>query len=451
MRRYFGTDGIRGKVGEPPMTPDFLLRLGWAAGRELAAETAGDERPAVLIGKDTRLSGYMFESALEAGFAAAGVDVLLVGPMPTPAIAYLARTFRAAAGVAISASHNPFEDNGVKFFSGDGRKLPDAVEARIEARLEQPPECVASAALGRARRLESAPGRYIEFCKSTFRLPDASLAGLKLVVDCANGASYHVAPQVFRELGAEVVAVADRPDGLNINRECGSTHVDMLCAAVREHGADAGIALDGDGDRCIMADAAGVPVDGDQLLYAIARARQAEGALRGPVVGTLMSNLGLERALARAGIEFERAQVGDRYVFERLLETGGLLGGESSGHILCLDRASSGDGIVSALQVLAAMVAGPATLRELVADVEKCPQVLINVPLAGGDAPKLLAHEDVAAAAAAVEREFDGGGRVLLRPSGTEPLIRVMVEGLDEDAVRAAAQRLADTVRAAAG
>ncbi|MES1945440.1 phosphoglucosamine mutase [Salinisphaera sp. PC39] len=448
-RRYFGTDGIRGTVGEPPMTPDFLLRLGWAAGRELTAETGG-ERPRVLIGKDTRLSGYMFESALEAGFAAAGVDVLLVGPMPTPAIAYLARTFRAAAGVVISASHNPFVDNGVKFFSGDGRKLPDAVESNIEARLEQPVTCVAPAELGRARRLESAPGRYIEFCKSSFRLDDASLKGLKLVVDCANGASYHVAPDVFRELGAEVTAIADEPDGLNINRDCGSTHVDTLCAVVRESGADVGIALDGDGDRCIMVDDAGAVVDGDQLLYVIARARQAEAALRGPVVGTLMSNLGLERALARAGIGFERAKVGDRYVFERLLAVEGNLGGESSGHILCLDRTSTGDGIVSALQVLAAMVARGEPLRGLVADVEKCPQVLINVPVANGLADGLLRDADVTAAVDSVESGFDGDGRVLLRPSGTEPLIRVMVEGVDESAVRAAAERVADTVREAA-
>lgn len=452
MRRYFGTDGIRGKVGEAPLTPDFLLRLGWAAGRELVAEVAPDEeRPRVLIGKDTRLSGYMFESALEAGFAAAGVDVLLVGPMPTPAIAYLARTFRAAAGVVISASHNPFDDNGVKFFSGDGRKLPDAVEAGIEARLEQGMTCVAPAALGRARRLESAPGRYIEFCKSSFRVPDGSLAGLKLVVDCANGATYHVAPDVFRELGAEVVALADAPDGLNINRDCGSTHTDAMCKAVRDEGADAGIALDGDGDRCIMADATGAVVDGDQLLYVIARARQAEGALRGPVVGTLMSNLGLELALGRLGITFERAAVGDRYVFERLQAVDGLLGGESSGHILCLDRTSTGDGIVSALQVLAAMVTGQSTLRELVADVEKCPQVLVNVPVANGAAQGLLNDDTVTAAVADIEREFGGGGRVLLRPSGTEPLIRVMVEGLDEAAVREAAHRLADSVRHAAG
>lgn len=433
------------------MTPDFLLRLGWAAGRELAAGSAGDERPTVLIGKDTRLSGYMFESALEAGFAAAGVDVLLVGPMPTPAVAYLTHTFRATAGVVISASHNPFDDNGVKFFSGAGRKLDDSVEAGIETRLDQAMDCVAPASLGRARRLESAPGRYIEFCKSAFRVRNGSLSGLKLVVDCANGATYHVAPDVFRELGAEVAVIGGDPDGLNINRECGSTHLEPLCAAVRERGAEAGIALDGDGDRCIMVDATGAVVDGDQLLYVIARARQAEGTLRGPVVGTLMSNLALERALGRAGIGFERTRVGDRYVFERLIEVDGVLGGESSGHILCLDRASTGDGIVSALQVLAAMVAGQTTLRELAADVEKCPQVLINVPVADGEAAGLLEHEDVTAAAAAVEREFDGGGRVLLRPSGTEPLIRVMVEGLDEDSVRNAAQRLADTVRAAAG
>lgn len=450
-RRYFGTDGIRGKVGEAPMTPDFALKLGWAAGRELAPYRDGQDRARVLIGKDTRLSGYMFESALEAGFAAAGVDVLLVGPLPTPAIAYLTHTFRAAAGVVISASHNPHGDNGVKFFSGEGRKLPDAIEAAIEANLDVPLQCVAAHALGRATRLDSAAGRYVEYCKSTFRLEDASLGGLKLVVDCAHGATYHVAPDVFRELGAEVEVVGASPDGLNINRDCGSTHVEALRERVVACGADAGIALDGDGDRCIMVDADGQVVDGDQLLYAIARSRQADGGLRGPVVGTQMSNLGLELALAAAGIGFERAAVGDRYVFERLLAVSGTLGGEASGHILCLDRATTGDGIVSALQVLAAMVARGAPLAELVADVEKCPQVLVNVRVENGAAKALLAGAGVAAAVDEVTRELAERGRVLLRPSGTEPLIRVMVEGRDAAAVHAGAERIAASVRAAAG
>lgn len=446
-RRYFGTDGIRGQVGDYPMTPDFVLQLGWAAGRALAPNGSGGERARVVIGKDTRLSGYMFESALEAGFSAAGVDVLLVGPMPTPAIAYLTRTFRAAAGVVISASHNPFHDNGVKFFSAAGQKLADEVEATIEANLEAVLEPVASAALGRAERMESAPARYIEFCKSTFRATDVSLAGLALVVDCAHGASYHVAPHVFRELGAEVTTIGTQPDGLNINDECGSTQVGALCETVRERRADAGIALDGDGDRCIMVTPDGTEVDGDQLLYAIAKDRHAAGTLHGPVVGTKMSNLGLALALARDGIGFERAAVGDRYVFERLQAAGGILGGESSGHILCLDRATTGDGIVSALQVLKAMVVNGESLPELVADVAKCPQSLINVSVAAGTADQTMASPEVADAVAAVENELGERGRVLLRPSGTEPLIRVMVEGMEADTVQAAAERIAGSVR----
>ncbi len=448
-RQYFGTDGIRGKVGEAPMTPDFLLKLGWAAGRVLAPNGKGQERAKVLIGKDTRLSGYMFESVLEAGFSAAGVDVLLVGPMPTPAIAYLTRTFRAAAGVVISASHNPYYDNGVKFFSADGRKLPDAIEADIEAHLACPLDCVTSAELGRASRLESASGRYVEFCKSTFRSGDASLKGLKLVVDCAHGASYQTAPHVFEELGADVEVIGNKPNGLNINQDCGSMHLDGLRAKVAECGGDAGIALDGDGDRCMMVAASGNIIDGDQILYVIARSRQAEGNLRGPVVGTLMSNLGLALAFERAGIAFERAKVGDRYVFERLNQVDGNMGGESSGHILCLDRATTGDGIVAALQVLAAMVHGGQTLDALVADMDKCPQVMINVEIGAARADDIMAAAPVKSAVQAAEQTLGNNARVLLRPSGTEPLIRVMVEGLAQQQIQDAAEQIAEAVRAA--
>lgn len=452
-QKYFGTDGIRGEVGEYPMTPDFALRLGWAAGRVLLRrlnERSGDDvrgaRPCVVIGKDTRLSGYMFESALEAGFASAGVDVLLVGPLATPGIAYLARTFRALAGVVISASHNPFADNGVKFFSHHGQKLDDALEAEIEAELDQPLTCVASDKLGRARRVESASGRYIEFCKSTARLANGGLRGLSLVVDCANGATYQTAPEVFRELGATVHVIGNTPDGLNINHDCGSTHPANLAAEVRRRGADAGIALDGDGDRCIMIDESGAVVDGDQLLYVIAEERRRVGELRGPVVGTLMSNLGLALALKARGVEFERARVGDRYVFERLQERGGIIGGESSGHLLCLDRATTGDGTVSALQVLAAMCDRRESLSSLVAPVEKCPQTLINVRVGRGAADALMHDDVVVQAVSEVEATLGGDGRVLLRPSGTEPLLRVMVEGRDGEAVERHARRLADVV-----
>ncbi|MES1926861.1 phosphoglucosamine mutase [Salinisphaera sp. T31B1] len=457
-QRYFGTDGIRGEVGQAPMTPDFALKLGWAAGRVLARRRGergvpdtARERPQVLIGKDTRLSGYMFESALEAGFAAAGVDVLLVGPMPTPAVAYLARTFRAAAGVVISASHNPYHDNGVKFFSHFGQKLDDALEAEIEAQLDRPLECVASDQLGRARRVESAPGRYVEFCKSTARFENGGLSGFKIVLDCAHGATYHVAPDVFRELGASVEVIGDRPDGLNINRDVGSTHPRGLVEAVRAGGADVGIALDGDGDRCIMVDHEGSIVDGDQILYVIANARRAGGDLAGPVVGTLMSNLGLELAFRKDGVDFERAKVGDRYVFERLKARGGIVGGESSGHVLCLDRATTGDGIVTALQVLAAMVASGQSLERLIAPVDKCPQTLINVRIGRGTADTVMADPRVDASIRDVEHTLGEAGRVLLRPSGTEPLLRVMVEGLDGLAVEECANRLADTVRQVVG
>lgn len=441
-RRYFGTDGIRGRVGEPPITPDFMLKLGWALGQVLAQR----DRRLVLIGKDTRISGYMFESALEAGLSAAGADIRLLGPMPTPAIAYLTSTLRAGAGIVISASHNPHEDNGIKFFSEEGEKLDDAAEAAIEDIIEQPLTTVASAELGKVTRLNDAPGRYIEFCKSTIGR-DVRLQGLKLVVDCANGATYQVGPEVFRELGAEVVTLGDEPDGLNINVECGSTHPDAMQDAVRRTGADAGVAFDGDGDRVIMCDADGDLVDGDEVLYIIASARQAAGRLQGPVVGTLMSNLGLEHALERDGIGFLRAKVGDRYVLELLRRESGLIGGESSGHVVCLDRTTTGDGIVSALQVLERMVRTGLPLTELRAGMRKYPQHMINVPVArrASDGDLRALDGDVAA----VERELDGRGRVLLRPSGTEPVIRVMVEGQERDLVEHFSQRLAAAVERA--
>jgi phosphoglucosamine mutase len=445
-RKYFGTDGVRGRVGVPPMTPDFALKLGWAAGRVLSESS---EQPLVIIGKDTRLSGYLFESALEAGFAAAGVSVGMVGPLPTPAIAYLARTFRADVGVVISASHNPYADNGVKFFSAAGRKLPDEVEARIEALLEEPLVTVAPEKVGKAYRIDDAPGRYIEFCKRSIPL-SSSLSGLTLVVDCAHGAGYKVAPPVFRELGATVHAIGVQPDGLNINAGCGSTHLDALRAEVARHGADLGIALDGDADRCMMVDRQGRVVDGDEQLYVIARSRHEAGELKGPVVGTLMSNLGLELALKQLGIAFERAAVGDRYVLERLQETGGLLGGESSGHVVCLDRTTTGDGIVCALQVLQAMIQARKTLAELVAPVEKYPQVLINVPVTG-KAKAVVQEGKVQKAVQDGEQRLNGRGRILLRPSGTEPLVRVMVESRDERESRETAETIAAQVRAAAG
>jgi phosphoglucosamine mutase len=399
----------------------------------------------VLIGKDTRRSGYLFESAIEAGLAAAGVEALLLGPLPTPAVAYLTRAFRAQAGIVISASHNPHYDNGVKFFSAEGDKLDDAVEAQIEAQLEQPLVCVPPEQMGRARRIDDARGRYIEFCKSSFG--GKSLKGLRIVVDCANGAAYRVAPAVFSELGADVVAIGDRPDGFNINDGCGSTHLDALRSAVLERQADAGIALDGDGDRCLMVTADGAAVDGDEVLYAIARHRLRNGRLQGPVVGTLMSNYGLELSLKALGISFERANVGDRYVLELLRAKGGILGGETSGHTLCLDRATTGDGLVTALQVLEAMLAEAQPLSQLVAGMKKFPQVLINVRVNG--TPKTVAKRpEVLEAAQRVEHELSGRGRVLLRPSGTEPLVRVMVEADEAALARSAAERLAGEVRA---
>ena len=440
-RKYFGTDGIRGRVGEGNITPEFVLKLGWAAGRVLG----NGKRGTVVIGKDTRISGYMFESALEAGLVAAGLNIQLLGPMPTPGIAYLTRTLHAQAGIVISASHNPHYDNGIKFFSGEGKKLPDAVEAAIETELAKPMTTVESSALGKAFRVADAAGRYIEFCKST--IPWAmDFRGLKLVVDCANGATYHVAPHVFRELGANVVAIGDRPDGLNINEGVGSTHIETLRAAVSVERADLGIALDGDGDRLIMVDGAGQVLDGDDILFIIARSRRGQGAFVGSVVGTQMSNLGLEQALRTLDIGFERTQVGDRYIMERLQQKHWMLGGEPSGHIICLDRTTTGDGIVAALQVLAEVVSSGRSLAELTAPVEKCPQVLRNVHLGDHSSGDVMASERLRAAVRAIERDLGDEGRVLLRPSGTEPLIRVMIEGRDDQKITGLSEELAQLV-----
>ncbi len=444
MRKYFGTDGIRGRVGELPMTPEFALKLGWAAGRVLGG-AAGAK---VVIGKDTRRSGYVFESALEAGLAAAGVEVDLLGPLPTPGVAYLTRVLRAQAGIVISASHNLHHDNGVKFFGPNGGKLDDALESSIEAWLERPMECVEPAQLGRAKRVDDAPGRYIEACKSTF--DGVALDGLKLVVDCANGAAYRVAPAVFEELGAQVVTIGAQPNGLNINDGCGSTHLEALQAAVIRHGASLGIALDGDADRCLMVDAQGAEIDGDQILYIIACQRAKAGTLRGPVIGTLMSNLGLERGLTDLGIEFDRAKVGDRYVMEMLRARGGVLGGETSGHTLCLDKTTTGDGIVSALQVLSAMQQEGRSLAELAGGMKRFPQRLLNVPVASkAGAAGLLESATIREAQRAAEQRLGRRGRVLLRASGTEPLLRVMVEGEDAVETNREAELLADCVRRA--
>lgn len=442
-RNYFGTDGIRGEVGKKPITPDFALKLGWAAGRVLSRTGEGGDRGKVIIGKDTRISGYMFESALEAGLSAAGVDILLLGPMPTPAVAYLTRTLGAAAGIVISASHNPFTDNGFKFFSAEGTKLPDDIELAIEHELDEAMTLVDSASLGRARRINDAPGRYIEFCKSTF--PNGlDLKGMKLVVDCAHGATYHIAPAVFRELGAEVIAMGNEPDGLNINVDCGSTRPERLQQAVREQGADVGIALDGDGDRLIMVDHLAEKVDGDQLLFIMAREKNRTEPVSG-VVGTQMSNLGLEHALNELGIGFKRAKVGDRYVMEALKAEGWRLGGESSGHLICLDCTTTGDGIISTLQVLAAMVRSGQTLHDLKSEMRIYPQTMINVKLKGR--LDVSASEPICRAVERAEHELQERGRVLLRPSGTEPLVRVMVEGEDGEQVERIAQQLADVVR----
>ncbi|AJY52476.1 MULTISPECIES: phosphoglucosamine mutase [Halomonadaceae] len=444
-RRYFGTDGIRGTVGKSPITADFMLKLGWAAGQVLRRDKG---RTRVLIGKDTRISGYMFESALEAGLSAAGVDVSLLGPMPTPGIAYLTRTFRADAGIVISASHNPFDDNGIKFFSAEGKKLPDETEDRIEAMLEAPLTTAEAAQLGKATRIDDAAGRYIEFCKST--LPDRlSLHGLKVVLDCAHGATYHIAPNVFRELGAYVTTIGAAPDGLNINQQVGSTHPAALRAAVIQQNADLGIAFDGDGDRVMLVDGNGREVDGDDILYLIARDRHERGLLQGGVVGTLMSNFGLSMALDKLGIPFERAKVGDRFVMERMAANGWELGGESSGHIVCGHVQTTGDGIVSALQVLALMMREQKSLPTLLKELEKVPQALINVRLpAHTSAKEVMASAPLQRAVAALEHELGDEGRVLLRPSGTEPLIRVMVEGRAHLDVEQLAHSLADQVQA---
>ncbi len=445
-RKYFGTDGVRGRVGEHPITPQFVMHLGYAAGKVLASTVKGQsERPAVLIGKDTRISGYMLESALEAGLIAAGIDVYLAGPVPTPAVAYLTRALRLQAGVVISASHNPFEDNGIKFFSGNGTKLPDEVELAIEAELDNPMQTNASEGLGKAKRIDDAVGRYIEFCKSTFP-PDMNLRGLKIVVDSAHGATYHIARNVFHELGADVIAIGAQPDGKNINDGYGATAPANLRKAVVEHKADIGLALDGDGDRLVMVDAEGQLYDGDQLLYVIAKHRQAQGTLHGGVVGTLMTNLAFEHALQKLGIPFARAKVGDRYVMELLQQKGWQLGGENSGHIICLDKHSTGDGIVSALQVLHALRASKQTLGQAVQHLVMYPQILINVRVSR-KASELLERPPIKAVVTEAELALHGKGRVLLRPSGTEPLLRVMVEGEDGVQVKQWAERIAGVVR----
>ncbi|HRJ53348.1 MAG TPA: phosphoglucosamine mutase [Candidatus Thiothrix moscowensis] len=442
-RKYFGTDGIRGKIGRYPMTPDFVLKLGWAAGKVLASTG----HPLVLIGKDTRISGYMLESALQAGLVAAGVNIRLLGPMPTPAVAYLTRAFRASAGIVISASHNPYDDNGVKFFSGKGTKLPDSIEEEIESWLEKEFKTVSSDELGKVERAKDAAGRYIEFCKRA--LPsDVSLKGLRIVVDCANGATYHVAPDVLRELGAEVIAIANDPDGLNINDECGATHVQGLQETVSRYRADAGIALDGDGDRLIMVDQKGQMVDGDEILAIIAHHRHADGKLQGGVVGTLMSNLGLEKAVEALGVPFYRANVGDRYVIELMEKHDCDLGGESSGHIIVRDFITTGDGIIAALQVLRAMRATGKSLHDLKQVMLKYPQTLINVPTR--QKINLNESESIQSVVRQVEEVLGSRGRVLLRASGTEPLIRVMVEGEDAVETKALAETIAEAVRTAA-
>ena len=439
-RKYFGTDGVRGKVGSYPITPDFALKLGWAAGKVLASQGS----KMVLIGKDTRISGYMLESALEAGLAAAGLSAAFTGPMPTPAIAYLTRTFRAEAGIVISASHNPYYDNGIKFFSAKGTKLPDETEEAIEAMLEQPMDCVESAELGKASRINDAAGRYIEFCKGTFPA-HLGLEGYKIVVDCANGATYHIAPNVLRELGAEVIEIGTDPNGLNINEKCGATDVTELQAKVVETKADVGLAYDGDGDRIMMVDHLGNKVDGDQILFIIAREALRSGQLKGGVVGTLMSNMSLEIALKMLGVPFLRANVGDRYVLEKMVENDWMLGGENSGHIIIADKNTTGDGIVASLAVLAAMAQHKLSLNELASAVKLFPQVLINVRFAGGKNP--LESDAVKSVAADVEKRLEGKGRILLRKSGTEPLIRVMVECQDAALAQQCAEEIAEAVK----
>lgn len=440
-RKYFGTDGVRGKVGTYPITPDFALKLGWAAGKVLASQGSRT----VLIGKDTRISGYMLESALEAGLAAAGLTAAFTGPMPTPAVAYLTRTFRLEAGIVISASHNPYYDNGIKFFSSQGTKLPDDIEEAIEAMLDQPMDCVESADLGKASRISDAAGRYIEFCKSTFPA-HLGLDGYKIVVDCANGATYHIAPNVLRELGAEVIEIGTDPNGININEKCGATDVKALQEKVLETKADVGLAYDGDGDRIMMVDHLGNKVDGDQILFIIAREALRSGQLKGGVVGTLMSNMSLEIALKMLGVPFVRANVGDRYVLEKMVEHNWTLGGENSGHIIIADKNTTGDGIIASLAVLSAMVQHRLSLNELASAVKLFPQVLINVRFAGGTNP--LESEAVKAVAADVEKRLEGKGRILLRKSGTEPLIRVMVECEDGSLAKQCAEEIAEAVKA---
>ncbi|KGE51903.1 phosphoglucosamine mutase [Xanthomonas axonopodis pv. vasculorum] len=446
-RKYFGTDGIRGRVGQGVISADFVLRLGNALGRVLTRGRS--KRPLVLIGKDTRISGYMFEAALEAGLVAAGADVQLIGPMPTPAIAFLTSTLRADAGVVISASHNPHYDNGIKFFSAEGEKLDDATEAAIEAALDEPFHTVESERLGKAIRTRDAIGRYIEFCKASV-VRGFTLHGLKMVLDCAHGATYHIAPMLFRELGADVMVIGAAPDGLNINAGVGSTHIENLAAKVRECGAHLGIAFDGDGDRVLMADDQGNPVDGDDLLYVLARSWQASGRLTGTVVGTLMTNYGLEQALAALNIPFQRVKVGDRYVHQALVEGGGTLGGETSGHLLCLDRASTGDGIVSALQVLEALGRDGQSLREALGSLNKVPQKTVNVRLDGGAAKAIVEAANVQQALQQAQAAVQGRGRAFLRPSGTEPVVRVTVEADDAGLMQDTLDRLSGAVRDAA-
>ena len=438
-KKYFGTDGIRGRVGQHPITADFFLKLGWAAGRVFANEGHGF----VLVGKDTRISGYMFESALEAGLTAAGVDTKLLGPMPTPGIAYLTRTLRAQAGIVISASHNPYYDNGVKFFSVQGMKLPDDIEQKIEQHIDSPMTTVDSSKLGKAKRLVDAAGRYIEFCKASVptRL---DFSGMRIIIDCAHGATYHIAPHVFSEVGAEVVTIGADPDGLNINDECGATKPERLAATVLAYRADFGIALDGDGDRLVMVDHKGEIVDGDELIYIIAKSRLDVGQMSGPVIGTLMTNLGMEHGLKKLGINLLRANVGDRYVMEMLAKHHGILGGENSGHIICLDRTTTGDGVISALQIMAEMHDSGKSLHELKSGMQKYPQVLVNVKTTKKISPDQ--DESIQKIVKAIEKKLGDEGRVLLRVSGTEPLIRVMVEGQQEDLVKNYAHQIAEDV-----
>lgn len=441
-RKYFGTDGVRGLVGVAPITPDFVMRLGYAAGKVLTKSAGSAAKPTVLIGKDTRISGYMLEAALEAGFSAAGVDVMLAGPMPTPAVAYLTRALRLSAGVVISASHNPYQDNGIKFFSAQGNKLPDAVELEIEAGLDEPMQCVSSEKLGKAKRVDDAQGRYIEFCKSTFP-NELDLRGMRIVVDCAHGAAYNIAPHVFHELGAEVIAIGNTPNGTNINDGCGATDPQALSLAVRANHADLGIALDGDADRLIMTDANGRIYNGDELLYVMVKDRLSTGPMAG-AVGTLMTNMALEVAFRQMGVNFARAKVGDRYVLEILQERGWLVGGEGSGHLLFLDKHTTGDGIVSALQVLSALKRSGKTLLQATSELKLYPQTLINVKVAPGF--DWTRNDAMVSEKEAVERELGDTGRVLIRASGTEPLIRVMVETMDADHAQKMAQRIAAKV-----